>query len=197
MVRRHRLTASNFGRVRQLKSSTPVLSIQGVKNIYGEQLDYGRAMEGKSMYSMNRKTGIPICMLLLLVLLCHLHIPFWQLHLMPISTIQQVLLRLGLLKLNALSSTESSHQRKLQRTLTLFFIENLTGDFVSKISMFTLLKYRDRWPLVGEIGAIQVILPEAVVCCLQTCNRCFVMRAIWCTSVPSWQKLVQECYNNF
>ena len=41
----------------------------------------------------------------------------------------------------------------------------------------------------GAISScIQVILPEAVVCCLQTCNRCFVMRAIWCTSVPSWQK---------
>ena len=25
------------------------------------------------------------------------------------------------------------------------------------------------------------ILPEAVHCCLQTCNHCFVMRVIWCT----------------
>ena len=37
-VHRHRLTASNFGRVKQLKNSTPpdnlVLSILGVKKIY-------------------------------------------------------------------------------------------------------------------------------------------------------------------
>ena len=28
-------------------------------------------------------------------------------------------------------------------------------------------------------------LPEAVCCCLQTYNRRFVMRVIWCTSVAS------------
>ena len=30
------------------------------------------------------------------------------------------------------------------------------------------------------------LLPEAVCCCLQTCNRRFVVRVIWCTSVPSF-----------
>ena len=30
------------------------------------------------------------------------------------------------------------------------------------------------------------LLPEAVCCCLQTCNGRFVMRVIWCTSVPSF-----------
>ena len=44
-------------------------------------------------------------MLLLLVLLCHLHIPFWQLNLMPMSTIQRVLLRLGLLDINVIPFT--------------------------------------------------------------------------------------------
>ena len=58
-VRRHRLTASNFGRVRQLKSSTPVLSIQGVKYIYGEQLDYGRAMEREEYVQYEQKNGHP------------------------------------------------------------------------------------------------------------------------------------------
>ena len=29
-------------------------------------------------------------------------------------------------------------------------------------------------------------MPRAVCCCLQTCNRGFVMRVIWCTSVPSF-----------
>ena len=44
------------------------------------------------------------------------------------------------------------------------------------------------------------LLPEAFCCCLQTCNRRFVMRVIWCTGVPVYQfvfaeKLAQECYN--
>ena len=30
------------------------------------------------------------------------------------------------------------------------------------------------------------LLAGAICCCLQTCNRCFVMRVIWCTSVPSF-----------
>ena len=59
-VRRHRLTASNFG---QLKSSTPpdnlVLSILGVKKIYGEQLDYGRAMEREAYVQYQQKNGHP------------------------------------------------------------------------------------------------------------------------------------------
>ena len=62
-VRRHRLTASNFGRVRQLKSSTPpdnlVLSILGVKKKYGEQLDYGRAMEREAYVQYQQKNGHP------------------------------------------------------------------------------------------------------------------------------------------
>ena len=42
------------------------------------------------------------------------------------------------------------------------------------------------------------LLPEAVCCCLQTCNRRFVMRVIWCTSVPFLfaEKLAQECYKH-
>ena len=61
------------------------------------------------MYSIN---GIPICMLLLLVLLCHLHIPFWQLHLMPMSTIQRVLLCLGLLKSQAAANSDFMLRRE-------------------------------------------------------------------------------------
>ena len=48
-ARKFRLTSSYFGRVRRLKSSTApdslVLSILGVKKIWGPQLDYGRTME--------------------------------------------------------------------------------------------------------------------------------------------------------
>ena len=48
-ARRFRLTASNLGRVKQLKSQThpdnTVLSILGVKTHYGKQLEYGKHME--------------------------------------------------------------------------------------------------------------------------------------------------------
>ena len=48
-VRRFRLTSSMFGRVKQLKASTPpdnlVLSILGVKQISGKQFEYGKNME--------------------------------------------------------------------------------------------------------------------------------------------------------
>ena len=48
-ARRFRLTASFFGRVKQLKHSTApnnlVLAILGVKKAYGVQLEYGKSME--------------------------------------------------------------------------------------------------------------------------------------------------------
>lgn len=48
-VRRFRLTSSNFGRVKHLKSTTHpdnlVLSILGVKKAFGKPLDYGKLME--------------------------------------------------------------------------------------------------------------------------------------------------------
>ena len=40
------------------------------------------------------------------------------------------------------------------------------------------------------------LLPEAVCCCLQTCNRRFVMRVIRCTSVPilhDWRAVLFLC----
>ena len=40
--------------------------------------------------------------------------------------------------------------------------------------------------VIGRNVSLQVLLPEAVCCCLQTCNRRFVVRVIWCTSVPSF-----------
>ena len=52
-ARRFRLTASLFGRVKQLKPSTPsdnlVLTILGVKKASGAALDYGRLMEATAL----------------------------------------------------------------------------------------------------------------------------------------------------
>ena len=42
---------------------------------------------------------------------------------------------------------------------------------------------------------LQLLVPEGVCCCLQTCNRRFVMRAIWYTSVPSFIGR-KECYKH-
>ena len=53
VARRFRLTASLFGRVKQLKPSTPpdnlVLTILGVKKASGAALDYGRSMEATAL----------------------------------------------------------------------------------------------------------------------------------------------------
>ena len=38
---------------------------------------------------------------------------------------------------------------------------------------------------IGRNVSLQVLLPEAVCCCLQTCNCGFDIRVVLCTSVPS------------
>ena len=35
------------------------------------------------------------------------------------------------------------------------------------------------------IGSVQVLMPEAVCCCLQTCKCGFDIRVVLCASVPS------------
>ena len=39
--------------------------------------------------------------------------------------------------------------------------------------------------VIGRNVSLQVLLPEAVCCCLQTCNCGFDIRVVLCTSVPS------------
>ena len=39
--------------------------------------------------------------------------------------------------------------------------------------------------VIGRNVSLQVLVPEAVCCCLQTCNCGFDISVVLCTSVPS------------
>ena len=60
--------------------------------------------------------------------------------------------------------------------------------------MYQCTKYHHRRTeskqVIGRNVKFTSLLPEAVCCCLRTCNHCFVMRVIWCTGVPVYQVLL-------
>ena len=39
--------------------------------------------------------------------------------------------------------------------------------------------------VIGRSVSLEVLMPEAICCCLQTCKRGFDFREVLCTSVPS------------